>query len=120
VPALILLNDEGTSVVGRDNYLNDLLASAGGNNVVQVNGYLRMDREKLQTFAPKVIFILLPGARQEVVRTAVTNTRQIFNKSDPRVVTLTEPDALLPASNVGRLAGTFARELHPTSQPAAQ
>ncbi|HEX8339505.1 MAG TPA: helical backbone metal receptor [Tepidisphaeraceae bacterium] len=118
--ALLVIGDDGINVVGGNNYLDDLLTAAGGINVISAQGYVRLDQEKAQTLTPDVVFVLLPRAREAVVEKAVADLRGRFaGAKGPRVIAITDADALLPASNVGRLAQKFAQGLRPTTRPAA-
>jgi iron complex transport system substrate-binding protein len=110
-PALILIGERGTSVIGRDNYLNDLLEAAGGTNVVDLTGYPSVDREKLLTLRPDVIFVLLPGANDNTIadeKGSIESATELPAVRDHRVHTITSSDALLPATPVTRLVKAFS------------
>ncbi|MGN6504306.1 MAG: ABC transporter substrate-binding protein [Tepidisphaeraceae bacterium] len=110
VPALIVLNDSGTAVVGRSNFINDALQAAGGENVITADGYPSIDREKLLTLHPAVIFLLMPGASDSTVARA----KQAMGTTHATVCPITRADALLPGTAVVELARQFADQLKAT------
>lgn len=111
VPALIVLNDSGTSVVGRGNYLNDLLEAAGGTNVITAVGYVAIDHEKMQSLKPAEVFLLMPGATEAMIETASKSIDVDALRKGGHLHVLTDVDALLPGANVVRLAQQFSAGL---------
>lgn len=107
VPALIVLNDSGTSVVGRDTYLNDLLEAAGGTNVLSANGYVSIDHEKMQSLAPREVFLLLPGATDAMIETA-RQSIDVPAAKNGHLHVLNDVNVLLPGANVVQLAQQFS------------
>ena len=108
-PALIVLDDEGTAVVGRDNFINDALEAAGGENVITANGYPSIDNEKLLTLHPSVVFLLMPQASNAVVDRA----KQALSESvaGSHIYAITSANALLPGTAVIDLAKQFADDI---------
>ncbi len=116
VNALIVIDDSAKGVAGRENYLNDVLEIAGGENVIQPGGspYPSIDPELLAKLDPDVIFQLLPDASPQVlarakqVWDAMPNLAAVKNH---RVVILSEPFFLQPSQHVGELAERFSTAL---------
>jgi ABC-type Fe3+-hydroxamate transport system substrate-binding protein len=119
VPAMIVTGASGTEFAGRNNYLNDLLNSAGGQNAITTDGYPTLDREAIAALRPQVILHLLPGA-DAAAREKVAS----FWKSFPdipavklgRVYLFTERYVMIPGAHVGELAMRFAGTLHPDKE----
>ena len=113
VRALIVIDDSGRGVVGRENYLNDILEIAGGQNVIRPGAtpYPSIDPEMLADFDPEVIFQLLPDAAPQVLARArelwktMPNLQAVRNG---RVHIMAEPFFLQPSQQVGTLAEKFA------------
>lgn len=109
--------------VGGGNYLDDVLAIAGGANVLQGgdNSYPEIDRERLLTLNPDVVIVLLPGAPPQVVKQAEDFWRsvpQVEAVKTHRVNILTDSYVLLGSLSLGKVAEQFADILHPsTSAP---
>jgi iron complex transport system substrate-binding protein len=120
VRALIVTDDVGRHVVGPNTYLDDLLALAGGENVMAAGDkpYLQIDRERLRTLNPAVIIQLLPNATEqerEQSRRAMAALAGVAAVRDGRVHVIAEPWVLLPGYHVGDLAEKFAAALHPAA-----
>src|SRR5439155_1589731 len=125
--ALIVLDDAGRSVAGHDNYLNDVLELAGGENAIRPGGapYPFIDPELLAQLDPEVIFQLLPEASPQVTARA----RQVWHGMpdlkavrDGRVHIFTDRFVLMPSQHVGELSVWFAsalNEARPATPPAA-
>jgi len=116
VLALIVIDDSGRGVVGRDNYLNDILEIAGGLNVVKpgTSPYPSIDPEILADVNPEVIFQLLPDASPQVMARArqlwasMPNLNAVRNG---RVYILNDPFLMQPSQHVGDLAEHFSAGL---------
>jgi ABC-type Fe3+-hydroxamate transport system substrate-binding protein len=116
VRALIVIDDAGRGVAGRDNYLNDVLEIAGGENVIRpgTSPYPSIDPEALSAVDPEVIFQLLPEASPLVL----TRARELW-KSMPnlqavrnaRVHILSDPLFMQPSQHVAELAQEFSGAL---------
>lgn len=119
VPALIVTGASGLDCAGRDNFLNDLLNEAGGENVMTSDGYPTLDREALAALRPKVILHLLPNA-DAAARTKAAKFWSGFGDMpavrDHRVYLFTEPYVMIPGSHVGEMATRFAGVLHPDKE----
>ena len=116
VRALIVIDDSGREVVGRDNYLNDVLEKAGGINVVQPgpSPYPSIDPEMLADLNPEVIFQLLPDASPQVMARAKQLWESMPNLDavrNGRVHILNDPLLMQPSQQVGNLAERFAAGL---------
>jgi iron complex transport system substrate-binding protein len=116
VRALIVIDDAGRGVVGRNNYLNDVLEIAGGINVVRpgTSPYPSIDRELLAEVDPEVIFQLLPDASPQVLARAREVWRTMPNLEavrNARVHILNDPLFMQPSQHVGDLAQQFAGAL---------
>ncbi len=114
VKALLITTENAKGVVGRNNFLNDLLELAGGENVIDADGYVMIDQEKLLTLRPEVVFLLMPNANEATVAEATKSLRSAPDLPavrNGRVVAITKADALLPASGTVALAETFHQHL---------
>jgi iron complex transport system substrate-binding protein len=125
VRALIVIDDAGRGVAGRENYLNDALEAAGGANVIAAAPYPSIDREILLHHDPEVIFQLLPDASPQVREAAEALWRSMPSLQavrNGRVHVYTETWVLRPSHHVGDLAERFAAALNDvrssTTQPA--
>ena len=125
VRTLIVVDDAGQSVVGRDNYLNDLLELAGGENVIRPPSapYPSIDRERLIELDPEVIFQLLPNASPQVQ----TSARQVWQSlpqlqavKNGRVHIFTQQSVLYPSDHVADLAEQFGKVLMDTRTAATR
>jgi iron complex transport system substrate-binding protein len=104
--------------VGGGNYLDDVLAIAGGSNVLGEgeNSYPEIDRERLLKLNPDAVLVLLPGATPQVVKQAEEFWRsvpQVSAVQNNRVHILTDSYALLGSLSLGKLTERFADLLHP-------
>src|SRR5262249_13629293 len=101
---------------GHENYLNDILEIAGGENVIKPGGspYPSIDLEMLADLDPQVIFQLLPDASPQVLAHAKELWAMMPNLSavrNNRVHIFTEPFFIQPSQHVGELAERFAAGL---------
>ena len=124
VRALIVVDDAGRGVVGRDNYLNDILEAAGGENVIRPPSapYPMIDREQLLDLDPEVIFQLLPGASGQVqgaARQMWQSLPQLQAVRNGRVHVFTQTFVLQPSQHVGELAEQFAAAIAETRNATA-
>ena len=112
---LIVINEEGTSGVGRATFLDDLLTTAGGENVLLTDGYPMLDREKVRDLAPDAVLQLLPGADDAAVARAKSNWTRLADTpavKNGRVYIFRDADVLIPASRIGALAKAFYDRLY--------
>jgi ABC-type Fe3+-hydroxamate transport system substrate-binding protein len=126
VRALIVVNDAGREVAGRENYLNDALEAAGGVNVIEAAPYPSIDREQLLQHDPEVIFQLLPDASPQVQDAAQRLWQSMPNLQavrHGRVHVFTDTWVLRPSHHVGELAERFAAAINDaraaSTQPSA-
>jgi len=123
VPAVIVTSAAGMDFAGQNNYLNDLLNEAGGQNVITSGGYPTLDREAIAALRPRAILHLLPGADA-----AARDKAAKFWRSFPdlpavkqgRVYLFTEPYVMMPGAHVGELATRFAGALHPDKETLSE
>jgi ABC-type Fe3+-hydroxamate transport system substrate-binding protein len=114
VRAMIVIDDTGRGVVGRENYLNDALEAAGGENVVTAAPYPSIDKEILLELDPEVIFQLLPDASPQVKSAAQELWKSMPNLQavrKGRVHIFTDTWVLRPSHHIGDLAERFASAL---------
>jgi iron complex transport system substrate-binding protein len=123
VPAAIITGESGMDFAGQNNYLNDLLNEAGGQNVVTSAGYPTLDREAIAALRPQVILQLLPradaAARQRVAK-FWRSLPDIPAVRENRVYLLTEPYVMTPGAHVGEMATRFAGALHPDKETLSE
>jgi iron complex transport system substrate-binding protein len=117
VKTLIVMDENATSTVGRDNFVNDLLEIAGGENALAAGqgAYPTIDREMLMSLRPDAVLQLMPEAPAQVLATArgVWKTMpQLPAVQQNRICVLSDWYVLLPGGHVGELAEAFARCLH--------
>lgn len=116
VRALIVIDEAGRGVVGRDNYLNDILEIAGGENVIEPgkSPYPSIDPEMLVKLDPEVIFQLLPDASPQVLGKAKelwAGMPGLSAVKSGRVLIFNEAFFIQPSQHVGELAEKFSAAL---------
>jgi iron complex transport system substrate-binding protein len=112
VPTLLVLGPDPTRVAGPGSYLDDLLAVAGGVNVVPAtaNPYPTLDRERIIALHPQQIIQLLPAAtaaESAQARAAWATLPEVTAK----VHVITDPYAQQPGWHVAALAEEMMRDL---------
>ncbi len=123
IRTLLLMDGEGTAAVGRDNFLNDLLVLAGGENVISTSGWPTLDRERLIALSPDVIILLLSGVAPHVKARAldqVTAMGQLPAVRNGRVGVINQWYAIQSGAHVGEVAEQMFEILHRpafTTQP---
>jgi iron complex transport system substrate-binding protein len=115
VPTLIVREPSLLGVVGRENFLNDLLELAGGQNVIEAPGWPEIDKEKLLACRPRVIIHLMPGADEAAVAQAKAEWRNLPLPEETRksIHILTDWHLLQAGVHVGQTAEEFTRALYP-------
>jgi iron complex transport system substrate-binding protein len=112
----LIVRDKGAQeVVGRENFLDDVLQIAGGENVIQASGWPSIDREQLLALKPDAIIQLLPEAPPHVIEEAQRNWAglpRIPAVASGRLAILTGWHVQQPGLHLGQLAGEFAEVLH--------
>lgn len=122
VRVVIVTDPSGLDFAGRDNYLNDLLETVGGENAVNVPGYIALDREAIAALRPDVILQLLPGADAATKRQAAgfwdafPNLPAVLNH---RVYLFTEPYMMTPGVHIADVAAKFAAAIRSAEEPAS-
>jgi ABC-type Fe3+-hydroxamate transport system substrate-binding protein len=118
VPALIVLDDSARGVAGHNNYLDDLLTLAGGENVIRGKPfpmpYPSIDRETLLALDPEIILQILPDASPQVRNAAARMWQGLPELRAVRSgqVHITNPWwAQLPTQHVAELADFFLRAI---------
>ena len=124
IPALIVVNSDGTGVAGPGTYLDDLLTIAGGKNAAAEldSPWPTIDRERLAALAPQAIIQLLASDAPQVQRQAESvwaSMPDVPAVKNGRVVRLSQWYVMQPGYEVATLAQQFAQTLHPQamSQP---
>jgi ABC-type Fe3+-hydroxamate transport system substrate-binding protein len=115
VPTLIL-RDAGMGAVGRETFIDDILAIAGGENVLSARGWPTLDAEQLRACNAEVVIQLLPDASPQILEQAGHIRRsgaEIPAVRSGRVFVLTEWYAQQSGIHVGELAEKFAAIVHP-------
>ncbi len=118
VSTVLVLDDQHTFVVGPRNYLDDLLAIAGGRNLAgeMSKDYPTIDTEKLIAMNPAAVVQLLPEAPPQVVQQARQRWAQLGMLQavkDGRVTILTDWYLTLPSTHVGDVCEKLGEALHP-------
>jgi ABC-type Fe3+-hydroxamate transport system substrate-binding protein len=120
VSAVIATHEGGLDLAGPGEFLDDLLAIAGGTNAAAGTGqpYPTVDRELLVRMSPQAVIQLIPDgdkAPQLVAQSkrfwdSLANLPAVRNH---RVAIVTDWYCLEPGLRVGDLGEEFARILHP-------
>jgi iron complex transport system substrate-binding protein len=120
VRTLIVTSDSSFSLAGPGEFLDEILAIAGGQNAAAPLGhpYPDVDREMLMTLSPQVVIRLVPdGDRKPQVVLAgdqvwksLTDLPAVKNR---RVYVITDWYCEMPGFRIGDLAEKFADILHP-------
>jgi ABC-type hemin transport system substrate-binding protein len=117
VRTLLTLDDRGESIVGRGEFLDDMLTAAGGENAGAslAGAYPRGDIETLIALKPDAVIILKPGATAELLAKAKELCRRLEVPAgrDGRVYLIADENVLLPGSHVAQVTEEIARLLHP-------
>ena len=98
---LVLLDDDLSFVAGRGNYIDDLIAYAGGENAVPADfaSWPTLDREALLSLDVDAVVLLLPGASDASLARAEAAWRALPAAALPaweEVVVATEPYVMTP------------------------
>ena len=114
VKALVFRNSTMQDVVGRDNFLDDLLKVLNVTNVAGALGsaWPSIDREKVVELSPDVVVMLLPGAGEAEVAQARrfwVGMERVPAVKNGRVCVVTEDYALVPGARLGELAGRLEK-----------
>ena len=119
VRAMIVIDDAGKGIAGQENYLNDALEIAGGQNVIRPgranSPWPSIDRELLVDLDPEVIFQLLPDASPQVRGSAQRVWQQLPQLRavrNGRVHLFTDTWCLRPSQHVADLAERFGKALN--------
>jgi iron complex transport system substrate-binding protein len=123
VRTLMMHTAGGEGVVGRGNFLNDLLELAGGENVIEASGWKTIDREQLMAMKPEVIIQLLPEASEQVVEQAkrtMASAKGVPAVDHGQVFYVTEWWAVQPGMQMGVMAERMAGMLHGGSDEATK
>ncbi|MCC6239183.1 MAG: ABC transporter substrate-binding protein [Phycisphaerales bacterium] len=116
VPTLVFMGASAGAVVGRGNFINEVLQLAGGVNVVQTQGWPEIDREQIRALAPQAIFILLSGVPQHVQQQALDQVlamKELPAVVNGRVYVINQWYTHLSGSCIVDLAEQMAQALHP-------
>jgi iron complex transport system substrate-binding protein len=116
VKTLLLRDESATATVGRNNFLNDILELAGGQNVIEDPGWPTIDRERLTSLNPDAIIILLSNVPSQVEKQATANIQRMTHLTavkNNRVKIINLWYAQQPGLHLGDLADQFAKFLHP-------
>jgi iron complex transport system substrate-binding protein len=120
VRALIVTSDEGLSLAGPGEFLDELLTIAGGQNAAASLGkpFPSVDREMISAMAPDVVIRLVPDGDKtpQVVQQgdAIWQTMpDLPAVRNHRVYVVTDWYCELPGFRIAQLAQEFAGLLHP-------
>ena len=117
---LLIASADPVLAVGRDTYLDDILAALGGRNAVQAVGWLELSLEDVLRLDPEAIIIVRDhGPAVEAVDAAgPLGDLDTTARRRGRIVVLQHPDANLPSSGVIGLAGEMRRVLRRLAEPS--
>lgn len=106
---LVLLNDELTFAVGRENYLSDLIEACGGENAVpaSMTAWPTLGREALLSLTPEAVVLILPDATPEQLAAAESRWKEVAETFDlpwEEVTVVTDEYAMIPGWRVIDLA----------------
>lgn len=111
VPAMVVFSEDAKQTVGHETFIDDALTLAGGQNVIDVKGYVAIDSEKLASLKPRVVFLILPNADATAIERGQTALKEAGLNKDAKIVPITDVDALMPGTCAYRLAATMAKSL---------
>ena len=125
VRTLVVRDEKANGVVGRETFLNDLLEIAGGENVVEMNGWPSVDHEMVKAYRPEAIIVLLSDAPSQVeaeARRVVGTMSDVPAVRNGRVCVINAWYTQLACTRVAELARRMAGCLHPAAEvgPATQ
>lgn len=115
VRTLLATSPDGLGAAGRQTYLDDLLVIAGGQNVVEANGYVSYDKEALLKMSPTWIFRFAPfptDAERERMNRSWDGLQKVPAVRDDSLMVFDEDWALTPGSHVDEIANQIAVLLH--------
>lgn len=115
ISTLLVLSENGMFVAGRDNYLNDVLDAAGGQNVITAEGYVTLDGEKLRSLRPQSVIVLIPNATPEMIESAKKQLKDLEAVQAGRVHAITSADALLPGAGTVAIARSISDHFQSTA-----
>lgn len=118
VKTLIVLDENASFIVGSKNYLDDVLAIAGGVNVAggMEKDYPNIDREELLRLDPDAVIQLMPEATPQLLASAKqfwAGLGQLKAVRGKRVYVHSEWFLTLPSARVGETARLIVNDLHP-------
>jgi iron complex transport system substrate-binding protein len=115
----VLIRDEtATGTVGRKTFLSEVLEIAGGENVIEAEGWPAIDHERLAALDPDAIIILLSNVPPQVEKQAAAGLQRMPNLKavkTNRIKIINVWYAQQPGLHLGELAEQFADFLHPQS-----
>jgi cobalamin transport system substrate-binding protein len=122
VRTLIVRDETGLAVIGRDTFLDDVLTIAGGDNVIEpgTHRYPNIDPEMLMKLAPDAVIQLLPEASAQMLQEADKFWKTVPDLpavKNGRVYVMTDWFVEQPGPQIGKLAEMFAAKLHPQGAP---
>lgn len=118
VRTLMVVDEGGQYAVGPNNFLNDLLTIAGGENVAAplARDYAKVDREKILQLNPDAVIVLIPDAPPQVIAAAKrfwSTLPDLPAVKAARIYVHSDSFLLLPSAKVALTAQIIARDLHP-------
>jgi iron complex transport system substrate-binding protein len=119
VRTLLTLDERAESIIGRGEFLDDMLDAAGGENAAAglAGAYPRGDIETVIALRPEAVIILKPGGTAQMLATA----KQFWSRlpvpagKAGRVYLIADQKVLLPGSRVAEVTEQIARHLHPVA-----
>lgn len=118
---LFAIGYEDPLAVGREDFVDELIAIAGGRNVLAARhaGWRRLSLETAFEAAPEVILCQAAPADRETARAYWEAAGKVGGRvPPPRVEVLEDPRWTVPAGHLAGLAEGLARLLHPGLRPA--
>lgn len=120
---LFVIGCEEPLAVGREDFVDELVAIAGGRNVLAARhaGWKRLPLEAVLETAPDVILCQAPPAYRETARAYWESAGALGGRSPPpSVEVLEDPRWTVPAGHLAVLAEDLARRLHPGGRAAGR
>ncbi len=115
VRTLIVRDSGAQDSVGHDNFLNDVLEIAGGENVLSGRPWRSVDREQIMAMKPDAVIVLLPEASEQLVAEAGRvweSMPHVPAVAAGNVHVLTQWWVMQPGMHLADLAEAFEQVLH--------
>lgn len=118
--AIFVVGHESPLAVGRDDFVDELISIAGGENAFakRHSGWRSISVETVAEIAPEVILCQAERSSEETARSYWASAGSLSGAAAPRVEVFTDPRWTVPAGHIADFAEELARRLHPELRAA--